>query len=199
MYGEDFVRMSGGHGYASRHPNEHWNALAEFAKRFVEEYYPDEHHDFMRRADEYAMHEPRDGYGRYGYDDWHSPEHVRYRGQPRTSSGRFKRVRFGHDSEHVKERIGCELAETHGQGWLIEKAIKEAGEFIKAAADQDEYQMFREFCELCIVMKGVAEFVPAELEEQACEKALEYYSKKAEQMRYSNPLLDEYHRRARMY
>jgi hypothetical protein len=54
--------------------------------------------------------------------------------------------------------------------------------------------MFREFAELCIVMKGVAEFIPADLEEQACEKALEYYSKKVEHMRYSNPLLDEYSR-----
>lgn len=48
-------------------------------------------------------------------------------------------------------------------------------------------------------MKGFAEFVPAELEEQACEKALSYYAKKAEHMRYSNPLLDEYSRRNRMY
>ncbi len=188
MYGEDFVRLGaggGGHGYASRHPHEAWGALAEFAKRFMEEYYPD--HEWERRASEYAMH------------DTSGPEHIRYRGQPRTASGRFKRVRYGHDYESVKERLGSELAETHGQEWLIEKAIKEAGEFIKAAADQDEYEMFKEFAELCIVMKGVAEFLPEELEEQACEKALEYYSKKAEQMRYSNPLLDEYHRRARMY
>ena len=43
-------------------------------------------------------------------------------------------------------------------------------------------------------MKGVAEFIPEELEEQACEKALEYYAKKAESVRYSNPLLDHYRR-----
>ena len=62
-----------------------------------------------------------------------------------------------------------------------------------------KYEMFKEFCELCVLMKGFAEFVPAELEEQACEKALSYYAKKAEHMRYSNPLLDEYSRRNRMY
>lgn len=184
MYGEDFVRMgSGGHGYASRHPGEAWKALAEFAKRFMDEYYPEsEHREHMYRADDH-------------YDErWYHPEHIRYRGQPRSANGRFKRVRYGHECEQDKEQVGSELAHMHGQEWLIEKAIKEAGEFIKAAADQDEYQMFREFCELCIVMEGVAEFVPAELEEQACEKALEYYSKKAEHMRYSNPLLDEYSR-----
>lgn len=193
MYGEDFVQMGsggGGHGYASRHPGETWNALTDFAKRFMEEYYPYDN-ELMRRASEYAMHDTS------GYDGWHHPEHVRYRGQPRTASGRFK-SRYGHDCEHVKERIGCELAETHGKEWLIEKATKEAGEFIKAAADRDEYQMFREFAELCIVMKGVAEFIPEELEEQACEKALEYYSRKAEHMRYSNPLLDRYAETHRM-
>jgi hypothetical protein len=48
-------------------------------------------------------------------------------------------------------------------------------------------------------MIGVAEFIPAELEEQACEKAIEYYSKKAESVRYSNPLLDEYSRMNHRY
>ena len=197
MYGEDFVRMGGGHGYASRKPGEAWTALAEFAKRFMDEYYPEDH-ELMRRASEYAMHDTS-GYSRFGDDGWsRRPEHMRYRGQPRTASGRFKRMRYGHDCEHVKERIGAELAESHDQDWLIEKAIKEAGEFIKAAADRDEYEMFKEFAELCILMKGVAEFIPEELEEQACEKALEYYAKKAEHMRYSNPLLDEYSRMNRM-
>lgn len=193
MYGEDFVRLGaggGGHGYASRHPHEAWGALAEFAKRFMDEYYPEDH-EWERRASEYAMHDTS------GYN-WQKPEHIRYRGQPRTASGRFRRMRYGHDCESVKERIGGELAESHGKEWLIEKATKEAGEFIKAAADRDEYQMFREFAELCIVMKGVAEFLPEELEEQACEKALEYYSKKAEHMRYSNPLLDSYAEMHRM-
>jgi hypothetical protein len=188
MYEEDYVRAGGGHGYASRHPGETWNALMDFAHCLMRDCYADEH-EAMRRASEYAMHDAR---------DWNEPEHMRYRGQPRTASGRFRRMRFGHDCEAVKERIGAELAENHGKEWLIDKAVKEAGEFVKAAADGDEYQMFREFCELCIVMKGVAEFIPAELEEQACEKALEYYAKKAESVRYSNPLLDEYSRRNRM-
>ena len=83
--------------------------------------------------------------------------------------------------------------------WLIEKAIKEASEFIQRATDGDEYEMFKEFAELCILMKAVAEFMPEELEEKACEKALEYYSRKVEGKDYGNPLLDEYSRRNRMY
>ena len=91
------------------------------------------------------------------------------------------------------------LASGHDQDWLIEKAIGEASEFIHAATKRDEYEMFKEFCELCILMKGVGEYVPEELESQACEKALEYYARKAEGMDYHNPLWDEYHRRSRMY
>lgn len=187
MYEEDFVRMGGGHGYSSRRPGETWDALMDFAKCLMKNCYPEEDHEFMRRASQYAM---NDGYS-------YSPEHMFYRGQPRSANGRFRHMR-GHDCESTKERVGAELAQSHDMEWLIEKAVKEAGEFVKAAADRDEYQMFREFAELCIVMKGVAEYIPAELEEQACEKALEYYSKKAEHMRYSNPLLDEYSRMNRM-
>jgi hypothetical protein len=183
MYEEDFVRTGGGHGYSSRRPGETWDALMDFAQCLMRNCYPEGDHEFMRRV---SM---DDGYSR---DGWSHPEHSFYRGQPRKANGQFKRMRYGHDCEAVKERIGAELAQSHDMEWLIEKAVKEAGEFVKAAADRDEYQMFREFAELCIVMKGVAEFIPADLEEQACEKALEYYTKKAESVRYSNPLLDAY-------
>lgn len=183
MYNEDFVRMGNGMG-KMRRSGEAWNALAEFAKMFMDEYYPDDEN--VRRS-----------YNRYE----HAPHYSRYRGQPRTASGRFKRVSFGHENpcEMEKEEIGAALAHSHGQEWLVEKAIEEASEFIKAATKRDEYEMFKEFCELCVLMKGVAELIPEDLEEQACAKALEYYSKKAEMMRYSNPLLDEYSRRNRMY
>ena len=187
MYEEDYVRLgSGGHKSHAHHPGEAWNALADFAKKFMEEYYPED--EEMHRS-----------YHRYAYDE---PEHARYRGQPRTSTGRFKSMRYSHEHEACemdKREIGSMLAHTHGRDWMIEKAIKEASEFIAAASKEDEYEMFKEFCELCVIMKGFAEFVPAELEEQACEKALAYYAKKAEHMRYSNPLLDEYSRRSRMY
>jgi hypothetical protein len=191
MYEEDYVRV--GHGGTMRRSGEAWNALAEFAKRFMDEYYPDEAEEMMRRSNEYGMH--RDILGRIPY------EKMRYRGQPRTAGGRFKRVRFGHehDCEGMKEKVGSMLAETYEQDWLIEKAIKEASEFIKCATEGDEYEMFKEFAELCILMKAVAEFMPEELEEKACEKALEYYARKAEGKDYGNPLLDEYSRRNRMY
>ena len=183
MYEENYVKDVGHRTH--RHSGEAWNALADFAKKFMEEYYPEDeamHHSYHRYAGE-------------------GMEHERYRGQPRTSTGRFKSMRYSHehDCELDKKEIGSMLAHTHGRDWMIEKAIKEASEFIAAASKEDEYEMFREFCELCVIMKGFAEFVPAELEEQACEKALEYYAKKAEHMRYSNPLLDEYSRRSRMY
>lgn len=187
MYEEDFVRIGDtGHRNSVRHSGEAWNALADFAKKFMEEYYPEDE-------------EVRRSYNRYAYDD--DFERGRYRGQPRTSTGRFKRMRYSHerDCEMDKKEIGSILAHTHGREWMIEKAIKEASEFIAAASKEDEYEMFKEFCELCVLMKGFSEFVPAELEEQACEKALSYYAKKAEHMRYSNPLLDEYSRRNRMY
>lgn len=184
MYNENFVRMENGTG-RMRRSGEAWNALAEFAKMFMDEYYPD--NDDVRRS-----------YNRFSDGENH---HIRYRNQPRTSTGRFKSMRFGHEHscEIEKEEIGSALANAHGQEWLVEKAIEEASEFIKAATKHDEYEMFKEFCELCVLMKGVAEFIPEDLEEQACMKALEYYSKKADMMRYSNPLLDEYTRRMRPY
>lgn len=182
MYNEDYIRIGGEH-------TRPWNALAEFAKRFMEEYYPE---------DAEAMRRMSSRYGRYSGDN----ESMRYRGQPRTSTGRFKRARYGHEMEEIeecKEVVGAMLAETKGKDWLIQKAIKEAGEFIEAASDRDEYEMFKEFAELCILMKGVGGLIPEDLEEEAYRKALEYYSKKSEKMhsRYSNPLLDEYYRAGR--
>ena len=189
MYREDIARI--GHEYA---PGEKWNAFAEFMRRLVEEYYPEEHHRrSYRRSDGGNMFYERE-------DMIPGHEHSRYRGQPRTSSGRFK-SRYGRhsDIESGKEEVGAMLAHTHGREWIIEKAIKEASEFIQAATKEDEYEMFKEFSELCILMQGAAEFIPADLEEEACRKALEYYSRKAETMRYSNPLLDEYARMNRMH
>lgn len=189
MYGEDFVRIGNdGRSYSSRRPGEAWTALAEFAKRFMEDYYPEEH---MRRVSEWDR-----------YDN----EFARYRGQPRTRTGRFKKMRYmrrgrecHEDIEQCKEMVGGMLAETYGEDWIIEKAIKEASEFIEAAVKGDDYEMFKEFAELCILMKGAAEFIPEDLEEEACRKALEYYARKSEHARYSNPLLDEYYRMSRSY
>lgn len=200
MYGEDYVRRGNSgmpYGY-SRKSTEVWEALADFANKFMEHYDPEAtehaHRSYGRYGDEFGRYEDR------------MPEnsYARYRGQPRTASGRFKRVRYSHGRENDPlmrdgSQIGMMLASGHDQDWLIEKAIGEASEFIHAATKRDEYEMFKEFCELCILMKGVGEYVPEELESQACEKALEYYARKAEGMDYHNPLLDEYHRRSRMY
>ena len=183
MYREDIARIGHETMRHSRNPVETWDAISEFMRRLMEEYYPPEH--------EYRAYYGREDYPRHDEEDY-----SRYRGQSRTRTGRFK-ARYTQHGD--MESVGATLAQSHGREWIIEKAIKEASEFIQAATKEDEYEMFKEFCELCVLMKGAAEFIPADLEEQACQKALEYYSRKAEHIRYSNPLLDEYSRINRMH
>ena len=62
-------------------------------------------------------------------------EDVRYsRNQPRTSTGRFKRMRYSHELEGEKEEVAMQLAREFGREELLDKAIKEAFELIKCAA-----------------------------------------------------------------
>ena len=123
-------------------------------------------------------------------------EDVRYsRNQPRTSTGRFKRMRYSHELEGEKEEVAMQLAREFGREELLDKAIKEASELIKCASENKTYEVLREFSELCIVVKAFAEFVPEDLEEQACEEALDYYARKAGRSD-ENPL-EEYARRGR--
>lgn len=98
-----------------------------------------------------------------------------------------------YDCEEKGDEIGSMLAEQYDEDWLIERAIKEASEFIMYASEGNEHKMFKEFSELCILMKAIAEFIPAAMEEEACETALEYWSKKVKSNDY-NPLLDSYNR-----
>jgi hypothetical protein len=123
----------------------------------------------------------------------------RYRGQPRTASGRFKRMRFSQELEREKEELAPVLAEMYGYGELKECAIKEASELIKAASEGDEYAMFKEFYELCVIMKAFAELIPEEIEERAAEEAVEYYSRKVEHAHYGHERhpFDEFMRRSR--
>lgn len=123
-------------------------------------------------------------------------EEARYsRRQPRTSTGRFKRMRFSREMEDDKEEIASMLAREYGREELLDKAIKEASELIKCASENKEYEVLREFSELCIVVKAFAEFLPEDLEEQACEEAVEYYERKVGRSD-DNPL-EEYARRGR--
>ena len=114
---------------------------------------------------------------RYGNDPG-GYSYSRYSGQPRTASGRFRRMRFSHEMEREKEELAPMLAHSFGYDELKDKAIKEASEIIKAATECDEYAMLKEFAELCIVMKAFAEILPEGMEEAAVEEAIEYYSHK---------------------
>lgn len=126
-------------------------------------------------------------------------EYSRYRGQPRTATGRFKRMRFSHELEREKEMLAPELAEAYGYDELKECAIKEASELIKAATEGDEYAMFKEFGELCVIMKALEEDAPEGLPESAAEEAVEYYSRKVEHVRcgHEKHPFNEFMRRSR--
>ncbi len=105
MYEEDYIRIGdAGHRSNIRHSSDAWHALADFARKFMDEYYPED--EEMRRS-----------YNRYAYDDI---ERGRYRGQPRTSTGRFKSMRYSHEpGEMDKKEVGSMLARTHGRDWMI--------------------------------------------------------------------------------
>jgi hypothetical protein len=63
------------------------------------------------------------------------PEHIRYRSRPGgKDNGQFRRMRRSHGINSIKEGNSAKLSETCGQGCLIEKAVKETGEF--AAVDR---------------------------------------------------------------
>lgn len=125
----------------------------------------------------------------------------RYRGQPRTASGRFKRMRFSQEMEHEKEQLAPVLAEVYGYDHLKECAIKEASELIKAATEGDEYTMVKEFSELCVIMKAFSELLPESIEERAGEEAVNYYKRKMEFAHFGHEQhpFDEYMRRSRRY
>lgn len=105
-------------------------------------------------------------------------EMSRYRGQPRTSTGRFKSMRFADTFEPDKERLASMIAEEYEPEEIIEKVVKEASEVITAASSEKIYDMFKEFAELAIVMCAFAEHLPEEMVNAAGEEALEYWHRK---------------------
>jgi phosphoribosyl-ATP pyrophosphohydrolase len=111
------------------------------------------------------------GMGKHG-------EMSRYRGQPRTSSGRFKRMRFAETFETDKEQLAAMIAEEYEPEEIAEKIVKEASEVITAASSEKIYDMFKEFAELAIVMCAFAEHLPEEMVNAAGEEALEYWQRK---------------------
>ena len=119
MYEEDFVRIGDtGHRNSVRHSGEAWNALADFAKKFMEEYYPEDE-------------EVRRSYNRYAYDD--DFERGRYRGQPRTSTRRFKRMRYSHERDCEMDKNFAKLSDV----------------FVCEPASCDPYVLYVNNCSAC--------------------------------------------------
>lgn len=111
------------------------------------------------------------GMGKHG-------EMSRYRSQPRTSTGRFKRMRFAETFETDKEHLAVMIAEEYEPEEIAEKIVKEASEVITAASSEKIYDMFKEFAELAIVICAFAEHLPEDMVNAAGEEALEYWSRK---------------------
>lgn len=125
----------------------------------------------------------------------HHDGHSFYRGQPRTASGRFRRnmMRRSYEFEESKERVAGMLAEKFDPEYLLDRAIKEAGEFVTYAASGKPFEAMKEFAELAILVCAISEHLPEDLTEAAEMEALEYYERKVEHHRYShkgNPLYD---------
>lgn len=108
----------------------------------------------------------------------HGGEMSRYRGQPRNSMGRFKRMRFAETFEDDKEHLASIIAEECEPEELAEKIIKEASEVITAASSEKIYDIFKEFAELAIVICAFAEHLPEEMVNAAGEEAIEYWQRK---------------------
>lgn len=120
----------------------------------------------------------------FGGDD---REMSRYRGQPRTSSGRFKRMRFSETFSDDKERLAGMIADECEPEEIIEKVIKEASEVITAASSEKIYDMFKEFAELAILICAFAENLPEEMVNAAGDEAIEYWQRKfAHRSRYGH-------------
>ena len=99
------------------------------------------------------------------------------RNQPRTRSGRFKRMRFSQDMESEKETIGRHIARRLDREDIKDLVIKEASSLIKKASEDKVYEVIKEYCELCMAMCAYIEDVPGDVEEQATEEAIEGYER----------------------
>ena len=111
--------------------------------------------------------------------DWE--DHSYYRGQPRTASGRFRRMmRSSREFESGKEKIAGELSEIYEPQELLEKAVKEASEFITYATSGKPFEAMKEYAELAILVCAISEHLPEDVTEAAEMEALEYYERKVE-------------------
>lgn len=108
-------------------------------------------------------------------------DHSYYRGQPRTASGRFRRMmRYSREFEDGKEKIAEELSGMYEPQELLEKAVKEASEFITYATSGKPFEAMKEYAELAILVCAIQEHLPEDVTAAAEEEALEYYERKVE-------------------
>lgn len=112
------------------------------------------------------------------FDGAANREMSRYRGQPRNSMGRFKRMRFAETFEDDKEYLASMIAEECEPEEIAEKIVKEASEVITAASSEKIYDMFKEFAELAILICAFAEHLPEEMVNAAGDEAVEYWQRK---------------------
>ena len=107
-----------------------------------------------------------------------SREMSRYRGQPRNAMGQYKRARFSETFEDDKENLASIIAESCEPDEIAEKIVKEASEVITAATTGKDFEMFKEFAELAILICAFAENLPEEMVNAAGEEAVEYWQRK---------------------
>ena len=121
--------------------------------------------------------------GRYGHrheESGYDRLLGRYRGQPRTSTGRFRRADT-HHLDAIKEEISADLAEAWDMPQIAKRAVREAAELIEALERGEDFEAVKEFAELCILMKAVMEEISPEVVEEAECEAIEYWEKKVSQ------------------
>jgi hypothetical protein len=123
----------------------------------------------------YSLSDGRDFHGaRYsdnggmgGIDSYRSSMH------PFTSG---RSARFSKESmEEAKEYLGKTLGRSISEDDLKCLIMKEAASVIKRLCKDEPFEAVKEFTEMCIAMKGYAETLPVELEEQAKEEAIGKY------------------------
>lgn len=119
--------------------------------------------------------------GRYGHaESGYDRLMGRYRGQPRTSTGKFRKADT-HHLDAIKEEISADLAEAWDMPQIAKRAVREGAELIEALERGEDFEAVKEFTELCILMKAVMEEISPEVVEEAECEAIEYWEKKVSQ------------------
>lgn len=96
-------------------------------------------------------------------------------GMSRRSYGRSAGGFSKESMEEAKEYLGQTLGRTLSEDDLKCLIMKEAASVIKRLCKDEPFEAVKEFTEMCIAMKGYAETLPEELEEQAKEEAIGKY------------------------